>query len=211
MNSSPSAPTALRRAIEVMMRGLTTNEPGVIESYDANRVTATVQPLIMQRRVLENGDTQLVRRGVVQNAPVIFLGGGDARLTFPVKRGDECILIAASRSLDRWSTFGGEVDPASERHHDLTDSFVLVTPHLSPASVRPANATATVLESGDLRLGDDTAQALAMKTAVDGFFSILNMWAPVTGDGGAALKLSFTNYIASHPGWPQSTTKVKGS
>lgn len=209
MNSTPSPETVIRRAIEVMLRQITTNEPGVIESYDANTCTASVQPLLMVQRRTETGPVT-VRQAVVENAPVIFLGGGNFRLTFPVKRGDECLLTVASRSLDRWSAFGGEVDPKSDRRHHITDAFVWVTPHLSPAHVAPAHATAAVFEGDDVRLGDASAAFLALQSDAQGFFDIFNAWSPAGSLGdGPALKLLFTNYVIAHPGWPVGTTKVK--
>lgn len=207
-NRSPAPETVIRRIVEAILRNdVVTTEVGVIESYDADTCTASVQPLVMRVVQTENG-LQTVRQSVVDDAPVAFLGGGDGRLTFPIARGDECILLAASRSLDRWSAFGGEVDPQDRRHHHITDSIVLVTPKLSPSANSPAHATATVLESSDLRLGDDSGSALSLKSDAQGFFDILDAWVTVPTDGGAALKTLFNAYKASHPTWPVGTTKV---
>ncbi len=207
-NVSPTPETVLRRLVQVALRGLVTCEPGVIESYDASNCTADAQPLLLKSVSTETGPA-LVRQPPVTHAPVVFLGGGGARLTFPVARGDECLLLVASRSLDRWSAFGGEVDPQDNRHHHLTDAIVLVG-LASPATVKPAHATATVLESDDLRLGDDTAALLSLKADLQGFVDIFTSWTPVGTDGGAALKASFTAYRGAHPTWPVGTTKVKG-
>lgn len=62
----------------------------------------------------------------------------------------------------------------------------------------------------EARTHSGTAEQLAMKSAIDGFFAILNGWTPVPNDGGAALKTAFTTYVSGNPGWPKSTTKLKG-
>ena len=62
----------------------------------------------------------------------------------------------------------------------------------------------------EARTHGGTANQLALKSAIDGFYSILNTWTPVPNDGGAALKAAFTAYVGAHVTWPASTTKLKG-
>lgn len=63
--------------------------------------------------------------------PVQFLGGGGAAsgpaLTFPVAKGDECLLLFMDRDTSAWWT-SGQVGfpPASNRLHDLSDAVALV-------------------------------------------------------------------------------------
>lgn len=205
---TPDPTTVIRKLVGRLLRSVSTNEPGVIESYDPDTGTADVQPSIMVAKPSENGPV-LVRQAMVTHAPVVFCGGGGSRLTFPIKRGDSCLLMVASRSLDRWSAFGGEVDPQDAvRHHHITDAIVLVglTP---PAHATPAHATATILEGSDVRLGDDTGSLLSLAVDLQGIVDIFTSWTPVLNDGGAALKTAFTAYRSAHPTWPVGTTKVR--
>ncbi len=166
-NQTPSPETVIRRAINRALREASTAEPGMIEAYDPQTCTADVQPLLMHVKNGETGERVVTRAPVVSNVPVVQLGGGGSRLTFPVKRGDVCLLLVCSRPIDRWNAIGGEVDPQdTTRHHHLTDAIALVG--LSDAAhAKPAHATATVLEGDDIRLGDDTAALLALKQDVD--------------------------------------------
>lgn len=219
MNRSPSPDTVITRAIDAFLRNnVFTTEVGVIESYDATTCTASVQPLVMRAIQSENG-TQFVRQTVVDDAPVAFLGGGDARLTFPIKRGDECLLLVPSRSGDRWSAFGGEVDPQDTRHHHITDAIVLVTVGLSPATFLPAHATATVLESDDLRLADKDATEAALQgdTFLSTLHTLLNVISaqvgvsgtvPAATAAGAAIATAVTAFINAAATYKSSKVKI---
>lgn len=159
--ATPAWSTVIRRAIEVVLRSVSTAEPGVIESFDADACTADVQPLLMRIVRSETGKTAR-RQNVVTHAPVLFVGGGGSRLTFPVKRGDQCLLIVASRAIDRWNEIGEELDPQNERHHHITDAIAIVG--LTPqAHAKAVNPDATVLEAADLRLGNSDAAQSSMR------------------------------------------------
>jgi phage baseplate assembly protein V len=45
-------------------------------------------------------------------------------LTFPIKPGDECLVIFASRCIDSWWQQGGIQGQAEYRMHDISDGFV---------------------------------------------------------------------------------------
>lgn len=208
-NSTPSLDTALRRMIDAALRQVCVCEPGQILAYDADALVADVQPLLLKSVPTETGN-QLVRQAPVTHAPVLWPGGGGSRLTFPVAPGDQCLLLVPSRPIDQWSAFGTEVDPKNTRRHHITDAIVLCGLQ-APSRAKAAHATATVLEANDLRLGDENAAALALKSDAKGFFDIISSWSPVPNDGGAALKAAFNSYVATHPTWPSGTSKVKGT
>lgn len=206
-NQTPSPETVLRRAINRILRDASTSEPGVVEAYDPTTCTVDVQPLLMQAKNGETGERVVTRAPVVTNVPVVQLGGGGSRLTFPIARGDVCLLVVCSRPIDRWNAIGGEVDPQdTTRHHHLTDAIAIVG--LSDAAhAKPAHATATVLEGSDIRLGDSTATALALKSELDTLKTAITNAVIVAGDGGASFK---TTLLAALSAWPVGTTKVKG-
>lgn len=164
-NQTPALDTVLKRAVRVALRGVRVALPGRIESYDPATQQASVQPLVQDTAFDETGARVPERLPVVTNVPCCTLGGAGSRLTFPIAKGDECLLIFASSAIDRWLTLGGEVDPKDTRHHHLTDAFALVGFSSQPHAT-PAHATATVLVGSDIRLGDDTAVALATKADV---------------------------------------------
>lgn len=206
-NSSPSMETAIRRAIEAALRGVSVCEPGQVLAYDAATLTADVQPLLLKSVQGETG-SELIRQTPVTHAPVLWIGGGGSRLTFPVEPGDQCLLIIPSRPIDQWSALGTEVDPKNKRRHHMTDAIALVGLQ-APGRAKAAHATATVLEGDDIRLGDaDTAALLALKSDLTTLKSAISGTVVVANDGGASFKATLLTALSS---WPVGTTKVKGS
>lgn len=117
-----SPETAAAAQIEGRLKDLHTCMPGIIASFDPDKQTASVQPAI-QRIFTEKGAVNLP---LCVDVPVCFPGGGDFQLTFPVKAGDECILMFSERAIDLWYDQGGTKQPAEYRLHDLSDGMALV-------------------------------------------------------------------------------------
>lgn len=108
--------------IDGRLKELHTCLPGIIDSYNPATQTASVQPAI-KRIFTERGPVALP---VCVDVPVAFPGGGDFYLTFPVARGDECILLFSERCIDYWFANGGVQLPAEYRLHDLSDAMAIV-------------------------------------------------------------------------------------
>lgn len=138
---------ALRSALDGRQAEIWTALPGIITSCDG--FTAEVQPaqklLILQR----DGSTKWVAMPPIVDAPVIFPSGGGFTLTFPIKPGDECLLIIASRCIDTWWQLGGVQVQAELRMHSLSDGFVLVGPRSKPRQLSGISTTSTQLRSDD--------------------------------------------------------------
>lgn len=113
---------AFMAQVESRLKELHTCLPGIIDSYDPLTQTASVQPAI-QRVWTEKGGVALP---LCVDVPVAFPGGGDYFLTFPVQRGDECILFFSERCIDFWYLNGGVQLPAEYRLHDLSDAMAVV-------------------------------------------------------------------------------------
>jgi len=69
---------------------------------------------------------QLVDYPLLVNCPVIFLGGGDGCLTFPVQTGDDCLVLFNDRDIDNW--FSGSITsaPRTGRLHAFPDAIIIV-------------------------------------------------------------------------------------
>lgn len=127
---------AFAAQIEGMLKDLHTCLPGIIVSFDPVKQTAAVQPTI-KRIFTERGAVNLP---VCVDVPVAFPGGGDFFLTFPVKAGDECILLFSERAIDIWHEDGGTQPPAEYRLHDLSDGIALVGINSKPNQIPELNA-----------------------------------------------------------------------
>lgn len=60
------------------------------------------------------------------SCPVICLGGGVSNLTFPIQKGDDCILLFNDRDFDNWFNGSSISPPATGRLHAFADAIALV-------------------------------------------------------------------------------------
>jgi hypothetical protein len=61
--------------------------------------------------------------------PFIVLGGGSSNLTFPISKGDNCLLLFCDYEIDRWWDTGENLPANYERKHDISDAFAIVGVH----------------------------------------------------------------------------------
>lgn len=116
--------------------------PGIIGSFDPEAQTCTVQPAISGDRRMPDGSIQAIQMPVLLDCPVLWQGGGGVTLTFPIKPGDECLIVFASRCIDFWWQQGGVQGQAELRMHDLSDGFVLVGVRSQPRKFNVSTSAA---------------------------------------------------------------------
>ncbi len=140
--------------------------PGTVESFDAETVTATIQLGILG---LSDGESKAL--SVLNDVPVMFPRGGGCSLTFPVNKGDECLVIFADRCIDFWWQSGGIQEPVDERMHDLSDAFCIVGPQSQAKKISGISTSAVELRSddGETKLSLNPASGAINGTAPGGF------------------------------------------
>lgn len=143
--------TALLAAFQGNQSGIWTAMPGVIESYDAAKMTVSVRPSIKAQVRNEDGTFEWVALPLLVDCPVIFPSGGGFSLTFPIAAGDECLVIFASRCIDSWWESGGIQIQPDFRMHDLSDGFALLGPRSQPRVLSPSASTSGVEVRNDAR------------------------------------------------------------
>lgn len=116
---------AMRILMESVAAGLWTCLPGIIQSFDTQKDTCTVQPAIQALLKKQDGSVTYVDLPILLDCPVIQIGGGGASLTFPLVKGDECLVVFADRCIDAWWDTGLVSQQAEVRMHDLSDGFVI--------------------------------------------------------------------------------------
>lgn len=103
---------------------------GRVLSFNSDRGTVDVQPLIKERIATPNGIIE-VDIPLITNAPVFFMGGS----TFIPQENDLCLLIHVDRSLQEVITNYDITNPEtlktygqgnSSRKHDLSDVVAFV-------------------------------------------------------------------------------------
>ena len=100
--------------------------PGIIQTFDAAKMTCTVQPSIQAKLFNLNGTVSDATLPLLVDCPIQFPSGGGCSITFPIRLGDECLIIFASRCIDNWWQLGGIQSQAELRMHDLSDGFILL-------------------------------------------------------------------------------------
>lgn len=119
----------IKQGVESRLKELHTSTPGIVESFDPETQLASVQPAIRRIFVTRDGDTEILTPSdlpILINVPVIFPRGGGFSLTFPVKKGDECLLTFCERSIDNWHETGKIKKPGARRFHSLSDATAFV-------------------------------------------------------------------------------------
>ena len=101
--------------------------PGIIQSFDPDKQTATVQVSVTEN-LLDPGTLVPTPNTipVLVDVPVIMFRAGHFVLTFPVQEGDECLLIFGDNDYGAWWQSGGVQNQVDRRRHDLSDSFAIV-------------------------------------------------------------------------------------
>ena len=108
-----------------LRRSMWTALPGRVQSFDPSKQAADVEPLVHDTWDAEDGSLQTGPLPVIPSVPVCFPGSGGWRVTFPIAKGDTGLLVFCSRSIDRWLSEGGSVDPQDDRTHDLSDAVFI--------------------------------------------------------------------------------------
>ncbi len=99
--------------------------PAIIQSYDSGTNTVEAQPAIRERLVEEDGSIRYLSLPLLINVPVAFPSSGSASITFPIKKGDECLIIFSDLAIDNFWTSGSVQNPVEVRRHDLSDGIAI--------------------------------------------------------------------------------------
>lgn len=152
----------IQNAINQALSNLHTCLPGRIESYNHQEQSASVKPLINRRLRTSDGGFEVEELAVIPNVPVQWPRSGGASLTFPVNRGDTCLLVFAERSLDKWTDEGGIVTPEDGRKHALKDAIAImgVQPFVGGNYPSDNNNVRLMYNKGQVVLNNDNKIAI---------------------------------------------------
>jgi hypothetical protein len=123
--------------------------PGIIQSFNPDDMTCTVQPAISGQVRDETGALTGIELPLLVDCPVQFPAGGGCTLTFPVKAEDECLIVFSSRCIDSWWQSGGVQAQPELRMHDLSDGFALLGFRSQPRVIGGISGTAAQLRTDD--------------------------------------------------------------
>lgn len=130
---------------------------GTIESFDSTKQTATVSINYKKTYYRPNpitgaNEPQLVDYPLLVDCPVVCLGGGNARLTFPIAEGDECIVLFNDRDIDTWFRGNSSAGTATPRLHSISDGIALVGVRSLPHVLLGYDDEGSEWSLGDMKL-----------------------------------------------------------
>lgn len=129
----------ITKGIDNRLKEVHTGMPGIIESFDPNNQTASVQPAIRRIFITRESDREILTPAdlpLLINVPVYFPRAGGYSMTMPVRVDDECWLSFSERSIDNWYNTGGVSNPSSRRFHSLSDAIAMVGLSSEPNSIQ---------------------------------------------------------------------------
>lgn len=197
-----AALVATKAALDDHQANIWTTLPAVVQSFHAGKITVDAQPTVQVQIRQPNGiwvDTTIT---LCVDCPVMFPGGGGFVFTFPLKAGDEGLLVFSARCIDAWWQQGGIQKQAELRMHDLSDGFFFPTGGLSQPNV-PGNVSTV---SAQMRTKDgtsfidlnETTETLTLKSvniALLGNLQLGGAGNVITGQGGAAIDFGATTVM----------------
>lgn len=145
--------------------GLRVACPGIVLSFNAEEQTVSVQPAIREKRVSAEGEETWIDIPQLVDVPVVFPRAGGYVLTFPVKPGDECLIIFGDSCMDAWWQSGGVQNQIDCRRHDLSDGYAILGPWSQPRTIPNYSTSSAQLrtESGSsyIELSGNTINIVA--------------------------------------------------
>ncbi len=94
--------------------------PGIVQSYDPETRTASVQPAVRSRIASAGAPVPFP---LLREVPVFAPRFSDDSIRLDIRPGDMCLLIFADVNTDGWYETGTAAVPPSGRRHDLSDAF----------------------------------------------------------------------------------------
>ena len=124
----------------------------IVQKFDKQRMTVDVQPVIRERYINDKGEYSFINFPLLINVPVVFPCSGESLITFPIKQGDECIVIFSDLAIDNWFINSGIQNPVEIRRHDLSDGIAIFGIRSLPKIVSGYEEDKIVLKLGNSSL-----------------------------------------------------------
>lgn len=130
------------------MAQINCHQVGEIVSFNPSTQTAEVQ---IKMTYIRNGEIK--NYPLILDCPCIVLCGGKGRITFPIEKGDSCLVLFNDRDIDNWYSGGQTMPPRTNRTHAFADAFAIVGPH------NKQNQFSDYFNSGtEIKYGNSTIQ-----------------------------------------------------
>lgn len=110
----------LNQFVSQRLEDVHTAIPGTIQEYTPSEKRASVKPMLKTK--FKNTEYDYP---VITGVPVVFPGSAKAQISFPLEKGDGCLILVSERSLDEYMDSGRAELPGDPRKFSLTDAICI--------------------------------------------------------------------------------------
>jgi phage baseplate assembly protein gpV len=147
----------LRVALPAVVKAFRTGPPAVVDIVAASKELFQLNTGSDSAVSLQ---TVSVNLPLIQDVPVLVPSAGGWSLTFPIKAGDECLIVFSDTALDAWLQNGGvDNEPISCRRHDLSDAVAIFGLRSTPRGLPSYSTSSAQLRNDDASVVIDLAPA----------------------------------------------------
>lgn len=109
--------------------------PAEITKFNSDEMTISARALIKEKVLTSVNSYIDIEIPEISDIPIIFPGGSNFCITYPINVGDECLLFFADTCIDSWWQSGGLQSQFEMRRHDLSDCFALICQMSQPMKI----------------------------------------------------------------------------
>lgn len=170
----PTLTTFRKSIVREARLGIRTMQPAKVVTYNDVMSTATIELAHQTVERGKDGNTEVSRAPyVIQDVPVVQLGGDDAYLRMPIVPGSTGLALISDRSIAAWRTDGNSHPPPMPHTHNLGDCVFLAGVRADSNPLPPATMGGAVLEAAAIQLGVGATQAAVLGNIMDTLWSQL--------------------------------------
>ncbi len=145
---------------------------GIVEDFYPDQQFVDVSLVYTKTEyVVENGVqvAKYVPYPILTSVPIIVLGGGISYMSFPITRGDQCLLLFNDRDIDNWFLGSTNSPPNSSRLHSFADAIAIVGIRNKSNAIASYDLNRVVLAYGTtmVRVGADKVGILNATTTLN--------------------------------------------
>ena len=154
--------------------GLRVSLPAIVTSFDPEKQTISCVPAVREL-VNTNGKVKFTTLPELKDVPIQLPRSGGWSITFPIKPGDECMVVFQDLCIDGWWFRGGIQNWNDLRRHDLSDAIAIFSPYSQPNALSSYNTQGMEIRSDD--------GSIKITLTEDGVKMIFPQGFKVEGDG----------------------------
>jgi len=126
LNTYKSLTQLVETTVNRINRTMNCVKIGRIVSFNKQEQTASVEILHFMDENYNLYQKEDSSYPILCGVPVVVLQGGGANITFPIKEGDQCLVLFCDYMMDNWWISGDVSKSDFPRKHDLSDAIAIV-------------------------------------------------------------------------------------